>query len=263
MNRIVEVTCLAKSPFSENGEPCVVKKQFPTGTSRSLNVNWSADFIRKAYGFDAVGIIREQENSLILLGLESRESRNLDEFIGGHKELGNWCFSGIRKHFSPMVDNLLVDLEQMDPYARPVPAYSESFSVKELAVKTGMGVQGRNTLVINERSGGRLRFIIVTTSIEIKPTGTGLYERNKNKKCDKCHLCEIACPEQVLGEYSLLDKYQCIAYRQLTKRKPDLERCNICWKACSNDRDWAEKKAREKDKILRDMLPENANLPHQ
>ena len=219
-------------------------------------MNLSDELIRKAYGFDSVGIIRDQENTLILLGLESGKHRNLDEFISGHEDLGNWCFSGMRKHFSPMIDELLVDLEKMGASAKALPAYSGKLPVKELAVKAGIGVQGRNTLVMNEKSSGSLRFIIVETSIKISPTGTGLYEKNKNNICDQCRLCEIACPAQVLEEYRLLDENRCIAHRQLTNRKPDLERCNICWKACREDIGWAEAMRRNKDKLLRNFLPE-------
>lgn len=256
VNKIVDVACPAKSPYSENREPCVVKKRFPIRTSSRQNVNWSAEFIKKAYGFDSVGIVREQEITYILLGLESGRHRNLDEFIGGHEDLKNWCFSGIKKYFSPIVDKLLEDLENEDPSARPVPAYSGQLPVKELAVKAGIGVQGRNTLVINEKSRGSLRFIVVETSIKIGPTGNGFYEKHKNHKCDQCRLCEIACPVQVLEEYRLLDENRCIAHRQLTNRKPDLERCNICWKACSEDIGWAEAMRRNRDELLRKFLPE-------
>ena len=255
MDQINEAECLAMSPHNKIRELCVAKKRVSTRKSKRQNMNWSAELIRKTYGFDAVGVVREEDNALILLGLESGQHRNLDEFISGHEELENWCFSGIKKHFSPMIDKLLGDLEKTDPSARPVPAYSGKLPVKELAVMAGIGVQGRNTLVINDRSRGCLRFIIVITSIEISPTGTGLYEKHKNHKCDQCRFCEIACPAQVLDEYRLLNQNQCIAHIQLTNRKPDLERCNICWKACSKDIRWAEAMRRNKDELLRNLLP--------
>lgn len=226
-------------------------------------MKWTAESIKKEYGFDAVGVVKQRRQSIIVFGLETRPDRNLDEFISGHEEFKNWCFSGFKKYFSPLIDDFLEKFEKTDPKAKPIAGYDDSIKLKKLAVKAGIGMQGRNTLIINHRFQGRLRFRAVETFLDIQPTGDGIYHHHNNRQCYECHSCEIACPVEAVKDYKLIDEEECLAHRQLTDRTPNLERCNLCWEACSKDRSWAEKKKLEKDKILNEMLPQNANLPHQ
>jgi len=218
-------------------------------------MKWTAESIKKKYGFDAVGIVKQRRKSIIVLGLETRPDRDLDEFIGGHEELKNWCFSGFKKYFSPLVDDFLEEFEKTDQKARPIAGYDDSYKLKKLAVKSGIGIQGRNTLIINHRFQGRLRLRAVETFLEIEPTGDGIYEPLNNPRCDECRFCEIACPVEALKDYKLIDEEKCLAHKQLTNRTPNLRRCNTCWEACSKDRDWAEQKKLEKEKIVKEMLP--------
>ena len=48
---------------------------------------WTAERIRKDYGFDVVGVVKQGAKSIIVLGLETSTERDLDEFIGGNEEL--------------------------------------------------------------------------------------------------------------------------------------------------------------------------------
>jgi len=226
-------------------------------------MKWTAENIRKDYGFDAVGVVKQGAKSIIVLGLETSTERDLDEFIGGNEELENWCYSGFKKYFSPKVDDLLTQLEKAADHAIPIAGYAETYKLKELAVKSGIGTQGRNSLVMNHKYQSKLRFRAIETSLKLETTGDGEYKRPKNPRCDECRLCELACAVAVLKDYKLIDKEKCLAYKQLTDRTPNLERCNLCWLACTRDYDWAEQKARDRDKIIRDMLPQNANMSHQ
>ena len=225
-------------------------------------MKWDANKIRSEYGFDMVGIVKEEDKSIIVLGLETSPDRDLDEFIGGDNELRNWCFSGFKKYFSPLVDKFLIDFEKIDREAKPIAGYDNSLNLKELAIKSSIEIQGRNTLIINHRFQGRLRFRAVETFLDIETTGDGIYHHSNNSQCDDCRLCEIACPVGALKDYKLIDEEDCLAHRQLTNRTPNLTRCNLCWEACSKDLDWAEQKGSEKEQIIKEMLPQNANLPH-
>ncbi len=218
-------------------------------------MEWTADNIRKKYEFDAVGITKHEGKTIIVLGMETEPDKNLDEFIGGDKKYATWCFSGFKKYFSPVVDKFLSDFEKIDEKAEPFKDYDKSVNIKELAVKAGIGFQGRNTLIINNRFQGRLRFCAVETFLEIEPTGNGIYEPLNNPQCDKCGYCEIACPVGALKDYKLIDEEKCLAHQQLTNRIPNLERCNLCWIACTKDRSWAEQKKAQKERIKKEMLP--------
>ena len=230
-------------------------------SDREFSMEWTADNIRKKYEFDAVGITKHNGKTIIVLGMETEPDKNLDKFIGGdkyiqgNKEYSTWCFSGFKKYFSPVVDKFLIDFEKIDKKVKPFEGYDESINVKELAIKAGIGFQGRNTLVINDRFQGRLRFRLIKTSIDIEPTGEGINQKQKNAYCDKCRLCELACPTQVLQDYKLTDIEKCLAHKQLTNRTPNLVRCNLCWRACRKDLYWAKQMQSGRDTITKKMLP--------
>ncbi|MFH1954217.1 MAG: hypothetical protein ABIL06_21690 [Pseudomonadota bacterium] len=223
----------------------------------------TADDIRKNYEFDAVGITRHEEKTIIVLGIETEPDKNLDEFIGGDKEYETWCFSGFNKYFSPVVDKFLFHFERDDKKARPLEGYDKSINMKELAVKAGIGIQGRNTLIISERFQSRLRFRAVQTTLKIEPTGNGYYSKEKNVRCDDCRLCELVCPVEALKDYKLPVPALCLAHRQLTNRKPNLVRCNLCWRTCTKDLYWAKQKRLARDTIIKMMRPEYENMYDQ
>ncbi|NQT55577.1 MAG: hypothetical protein HQ551_05050 [Desulfobacteraceae bacterium] len=223
---------------------------------------WTAERIRKDYGFDVVGVVKQDAKSIIILCLETSPERDLDEFIGGNAVYKTWCFSGFKKYFSPKVDEFLEEFEKDDPRAVPIAGYDDTIRLKKLAVKASIGIQGRNTLVINHEFQGRLRFCAVETFLDIEPTGDGIYHHANNRHCDKCRLCERACPVEAFKDYKLIDEEECLAHRQLTDRTPNLERCNLCWIACTKDRSWAEKMRSEREEIIRKFLPKDANPLH-
>ncbi len=224
-------------------------------------MEWTADDIRKKYEFDAVGITKHKGKTIIVLGMETEPDKNLDEFIGGEtftcggKKYATYCFSGFKKYFSPVVDKFLIDFEKIDEKAKPIEGYDKSIDIKKLAIKAGIGIQGRNTLVLNKRFQSRLRFRLIQANIEIEPTGDGVNRKQGNLNCDECRLCELVCPCNALQDYKLIGKKKCLAHRQLTNRTPNLVRCNLCWVACTKDLYWAKQKQSERDMIIKKMLP--------
>ena len=207
-----------------------------------------------------MGTVKKASKNIIVLGLETRPDRDLDEFIGGNEELENWWFSGHKKYFSPRIDELLTELEKIDPKIKPISGYSDSIQLKKLAVMSGIGNQGRNTLIINPFFQSRLRLVAVETCIEIKSTGRGIYSQVKNSRCEECHLCEMVCPPKVLNNYRLINKEKCIAYRQLVNRTSNLRRCSLCWEACTRNKYWVKEIQLRYKEIIERMLPENENL---
>ena len=226
-------------------------------------MKWNAYNIKSEFGFDVVGVMRQENKSIIVLGLETEPDKNLDEFIGGDKDYATWCFSGFKKYFSPIVDKFLIEFEKIDKDVKPFEGYDKSVNIKELAIKTGIGFQGRNTLVINKKFHSRLRFRMVVTTLDIEPTGNGHYSKEKNVHCDECRLCELVCPVELLKDYRLIDPDLCLAHKQLTNRKPSLVRCNLCWIACSKDLYWAKYKQSKKNILIKMLLPEHESMYNQ
>jgi epoxyqueuosine reductase QueG len=102
------------------------------------------------------------------------------------------------------LDSLALDLsrhlESAGELAVPVPAYAPLrvedtgiwglLSLKHAAVLAGLGVQGRNELVFNDRYGSRLRFAAVVTTAELEPS-----PRVEGDPCPPgCTACFKSCP---------------------------------------------------------------------
>lgn len=192
---------------------------------KSLSTN--SNDIKSKYGFDVVGIVKEKSRNIIILGLETKTDRDLDEFIGGK----SWRTLGFEKHFVPKADKLMIDIENRD--YKITQERAPDFPIKKYAVMSGIGQQGKNTLIIHPVFDARLRFIALITDMPMEPSGTQTYEQEPNPRCEKCkNLCVEECCEKVLEEYRLRDKTKCKAYKQLDDPIPGQIRCNICWKAC-------------------------------
>lgn len=186
--------------------------------------------IKSKYGFDVVGIVKETSRNIIILGLETKLDRDLDEFIVS-KSPRTPVFPGFKNHFAPKAKKLSKDIRN-----RGFKIYQErirKFQIKKYAVMSGIGQQGKNTLIIHPVFDARLRFIALITNMPMEPSGTQTYEQEPNPRCEKCkNICVEECCEKVLEEYRLGDKTKCKAYKQLDDPTLGQIRCNICWKAC-------------------------------
>jgi epoxyqueuosine reductase len=101
----------------------------------------------------------------------------------------------------------------------------------------GIGWQGKNTCLINQKLGSWLFLGVIVTSIEVAP-GVPAPDR-----CGTCTRCIEACPTQaIVGPYQL-DSTKCISYLTIEKRGSISEElrkpmghhvfgCDICQDVC-------------------------------
>jgi epoxyqueuosine reductase len=78
--------------------------------------------------------------------------------------------------------------------------------LKKAAIEAGLGVQGKNTLVINPRYGPFIRFTAILTSSEFEPD-----EPLSVDVCKDCMKCIQACPTKALTPYKI-DIRRCLTY---------------------------------------------------
>jgi len=86
--------------------------------------------------------------------------------------------------------------------------YEDSLALmdlKEAAVRAGLGVIGRNTLVLTREYGPRIRFGAVYTSAPLEPDAP-----LSDYYCASCTICWGACPDRALGPNGL-DRSRCRA----------------------------------------------------
>jgi epoxyqueuosine reductase len=101
----------------------------------------------------------------------------------------------------------------------------------------GIGWQGKNTCIINQKIGSWLFLGVVITSLELPP------DLPAPDRCGTCTRCIDACPTQALIGPHQLDSNKCIAYLTIEKRGAIPEEfrerighhvfgCDICQDVC-------------------------------
>ena len=110
-------------------------------------------------------------------------------------------------------------------------------SEKNLAVKSGLGWRGKNTLVMNSEIGSYFFIGGILLSVKLENTSQA-----QNSDCQDCDFCVKACPAKALSPYQL-DAGKCISYwtTQNKSEIPDEIKkisankacgCDICQEIC-------------------------------
>ena len=101
-------------------------------------------------------------------------------------------------------------LEREGYWAEPVP-YEPGLYLKEAGVLAGLGIIGKNNLLITERYGPRIRLRAVYSSAPLEPDPI----IESMDPCHDCYRCVDACPAHALdkGKY---DVAACLSYCQTT-----------------------------------------------
>lgn len=141
-------------------------------------------------------------------------------------------------------------LHEMYPENSFVP-FVDSSPVPEVtaAVACGLGVQGKNTLLINEKYGSWVFIGEIVTDVHIN------CEIHERKFCAGCGKCAAACPSGAIGKEFNIEK--CISY--ITQKKGTLTPeqaklikengcawgCDICQRVCPHNIGAASSPVRE------------------
>jgi epoxyqueuosine reductase len=112
-------------------------------------------------------------------------------------------------------------LEREGYWAEPAP-YEPGLYLKEAGVLAGLGVIGKNNLLITEEYGPRVRLRAVSTSASLKPDPV-IVGRNY---CRKCSICVDSCPANafVTGKY---DREACLRYCQTNLK--EISQYSVLW----------------------------------
>ena len=86
---------------------------------------------------------------------------------------------------------------------------------KAVAVKAGLGWQGKNTLVLNERAGSWFFVGEIFTDLPLPVT-----EEQKSDRCGACKACINVCPTHAILELRALDARKCISYLTIENKGP-------------------------------------------
>jgi len=162
--------------------------------------------------FDSAGVVVDEGGTVIMLGLEHTKERNLDE---GAVEDGRFHNKSWPKHVKPRIMTLMDVITEKGFKSEPVGwwgyPHGGVIGLKRVAVRAGLGQQGKNTLLLDPKVGHRIRLAALWTNAPLTPTGPGVYEEKEHPLCKSCNACIDACPVKGLLEpYRLLEPHRCL-----------------------------------------------------
>ncbi|MDA3842895.1 MAG: tRNA epoxyqueuosine(34) reductase QueG [Candidatus Kapabacteria bacterium] len=110
---------------------------------------------------------------------------------------------------------LVTTLETIEPESKnrifvdtgPVPE-------KSWAERAGLGVRGKNTLLLNKEYGSSIFIGVIITTAFIGP------DSEVSSICGTCTACIDACPTKALDNQGILDAGRCISFWTIEKKEP-------------------------------------------
>jgi len=185
--------------------------------------------------FNTAGIVSDNEDSILILGLETTPERDLDDFY--RDEDGVFQILGFEKHVRPRLDSLVSFLQEQGLKAEILGhcgyPNGEVLNLKQQAVAAGLGMWGKNAMVLHPQFGLWLRLMTVKIAgTMLSTTGPGRNSHTENPLCKDCTACIDACPLGILEPYYLRDIGNCLASTSKWPQPGKTECCDLCWKAC-------------------------------
>lgn len=134
---------------------------------------------------------------------------------------------------------------------------------RELAVRAGIGWQGKNTCVISPRIGSWIFLAEILTDLELP------FDTPEPDHCGSCTRCLEACPTGALFAPYQMDATRCISYLTIERKDPIEEAfqdkidgwifgCDICQEVCPFNR----KAPSSQDPYVRPRVPATIELQH-
>lgn len=109
-------------------------------------------------------------------------------------------------------------------------------SMRHAAYMAGLGVLGRNTLLINERFGNRLTFGGLLLDVQLEGDPIATYEVCS----DDCNLCIKSCPANALDGKTVVQRLCRERSQTTTPKGYEIYTCKTCRVVCPNGAGIAE-----------------------
>lgn len=114
--------------------------------------------------------------------------------------------------------------EEKNQYARGI------LSLRHAGYLAGLGVLGKNTLLINEKYGNMIQIGAILVNIELENDPIATY----NACLKECGLCIECCPQKALDGLTVNQKLCRPLSNFVTLRGHVLKECYLCRKICPN-----------------------------
>jgi ferredoxin len=192
-----------------------------------------ADFINSL--FDVSGLVEHPEHgTVIIAGLESTPERNLDDFGRQSDEIK---LPGFEKYMAPLLEKAIDYIRGKGYTAELVGRHGYplrgQLNLKELAIQSGIGKRGKNSVVLHDEYGARLRFAAIKTGTSFQLPARSNITELQNPTCQNCSLCLEVCPVNIIEPYRITDISQCLSQVMIMEEQHgQLIPCDRCLKVC-------------------------------
>lgn len=149
----------------------------------------------------------------------------------------------VTRDVDSLVINLCMELEDRGIGCVPIPSDDPSeyweaseeyargiLSLRHAGFFAGLGVLGKNTLLVNEKYGNMIQIGAVLVDVELEADPIAKYEG-----ClEECSLCINSCPQNALDKVTVNQKSCRKFSNYMTERGFILKKCYMCRKVCPN-----------------------------
>ena len=153
-------------------------------------------------------------------------------------------FNDVVKELNPVVRLLQAEGYSAEACNDSLPNGS-IIPLKLAAIRTGVGWQGKNSLLVNRRYGTFLALGGIVTDALLEPSG-----ETQPDRCGTCTKCQEVCPVGALDQAHILDRTKCLSYLLQQSDLPEqlnevvgnrIMDCEICQDVCP----WNQRHVRE------------------
>jgi len=131
------------------------------------------------------------------------------------------------KRMGDIAEKVAKQIKSNGHKAVPIVSLSEKISLRHAAELAGLGVIGRNHLLISREYGNLLWFSAVLTDAELIPDKKAEYSF-----CDDCDICVKACPVNALDDPVSFGRKECSAICMKMVKGAFTITCFQCRKVC-------------------------------
>ncbi|HYG90850.1 MAG TPA: tRNA epoxyqueuosine(34) reductase QueG [Azospirillum sp.] len=158
-----------------------------------------------------------EAKSVIVLGMSYAPEHDPLEKLG-HKDRGVITTYALNRDYHDLIKGRLKQLAQwmVSRWKVEVKVFVDTAPVMEkpLAARTGVGWQGKHTVLVSRTHGSWLFLGEIYTTLELPP------DAPHGDRCGTCRRCQDICPTDAFPEPYKLDARRCISYLTIEHKGP-------------------------------------------
>lgn len=200
----------------------------------SADMDWMKNYIDKR---EDVRLIQENTKSIIVLAYNYNQTT---KHQSDNNKISRYAWGDDYHNYIPKkLKRVCNELKTIYPNEE-FKYYIDTGAIleKQWGVKSGLGWQGKNSLLLNRKLGSYFFISIIFSTLEIE------HDEMVNDYCGKCTKCIDACPTDAIIADKIVDSNKCISYWTIESKVDEFPKeiaenlegwafgCDICQEVC-------------------------------